>query len=67
MITILNILKNDLEFPLLPAAILTSIEALNATELTDLVEKGAGTLHSVAPDLERPELVSLTVRMIYGQ
>jgi hypothetical protein len=67
MITILNILKNDLEFPLLPAAILTSIEALNASEVTDLVEKGAGILHSVATDLERPELVSLTVRMIYGQ
>jgi hypothetical protein len=67
MITILNTLKNDLEFPLLPGAILTSIEALNATEVTDLVEKGAGILRSVAPDLERPELVSLTVRMIYGQ
>ena len=67
MLTIIDRLKNDLEFPLLPAAILTSIAALNATEVTDLVEKGAAILHSVAPDLERPELVSLTIRMIYGQ
>jgi hypothetical protein len=67
MITIVDVVKNDLEYPLLPAAILTSIAALNADEVLDLTEKGAAILHSLAPDLERSELVSLAVRMVYGQ
>ena len=67
MVTVVDGVKNDLEFPLLPAAILTSIAALDADEVLDLMEKGAAILHSVAPDLERPELVSLAVRMVYGQ
>jgi hypothetical protein len=64
---IVNGVKNDLEFPLLPAAILTSIAALNAREVLDLMEKGAAILHSVATDLEHSELASLAVRMVYGQ
>jgi hypothetical protein len=67
MLTVLNGVKNDLEYPLLPAAILTSIAALNAGEVLDLMEKGAAILHSVATDLERSELTSLAVRMVYGQ
>lgn len=67
MITILNGIKNDLEYPLLPAAILTSIAALNADEVLDLVEKGAAILQPAATDLERSELTSLAVRMVYGR
>jgi hypothetical protein len=66
-ITIVNGIMNDLEYPLLPAAILTMITALSAREVLDLMEKGVEILRSVAPDLQRSELMSLAVRLVYGQ
>jgi hypothetical protein len=66
MTIVLDALKNYLEYPLMAAAILTSIATLEANETLDLMEKAATLLGSVAPGLERSELVSLAVRMIHG-
>ncbi len=63
---ILSALKNYLEYPLVAAAILTSIPALEANETLDLMEKTFSLLASYAVGLERSELISLSVRMIHG-
>src|SRR5256712_13057458 len=59
-------LKNYLEYPLVAAAILTSIPTLEANETLDLMEKAYSQLWSFDIGLERSELVSLSVRMIHG-
>jgi hypothetical protein len=76
---ILDAIKADFEFPLVPAAILTSIQALSANELLDLMEKAVTILQSqevsigekvsvpLASELSHSELASLAIRMIYGQ
>jgi hypothetical protein len=66
MTIILDALKNYLEYPLVAAAILTSIPTLEAIETLDLMEKAATLLGAVATGLERSELISLAVRMIHG-
>jgi hypothetical protein len=66
-ITILiDALKNYLEYPLVAAAILASIPTLEANETLNLMEKASKLLSYFAPDLERSELVSLSVMMIHG-
>jgi hypothetical protein len=66
MTIILDALKNYLEYPLVAAAILTSIPTLEANETLDLMEKAYSLLGSFAKGLERSELISLAVRMIHG-
>jgi hypothetical protein len=66
MTIILSALRNYLEYPLVAAAILTSIQTLEANETLDLMEKAYSVLASFALSLERSELVSLSVRMIHG-
>jgi len=66
MSIIVTALKNYLEYPLVAAAILTSIPTLEANETLDLMEKAYSQLWSFAIGLERSELVSLSVRMIHG-
>ena len=66
MSIIVTALKNYLEYPLVAAAILTSIPTLEANETLDLMEKAYSSLWSFATVLERSELVSLSVRMIHG-
>jgi hypothetical protein len=63
---ILDALKNYLEYPLVAAAILTSIPTFEANETLDLMEKACTLLGNFAPGLERSELISLSVRMIHG-
>ena len=63
---IIDALKNYLEYPLVAAAILTSIPTLEANETLDLMEKAYSLLGSFAAGLERSELISLSVRMIHG-
>jgi len=60
-------LKAEFGFPLVPAAILTSIRALNADELLDLAEKAASILQPFTGWLAHSELANLSIRMIYGQ
>ena len=69
MNVIVNAIKSEFEFPLVPAAILTSIQALNANELLDLLEKAVTILQSqpLTTGLSHSELSSLAIRMIYGQ
>jgi hypothetical protein len=62
-----NALKAEFGFPLVPAAILTSIRALNADELLDLAEKAASILQPFTVGLAHSELANLSIRMIYGQ
>ncbi len=59
-------LKNYLEYPLVAGAILTSIPTLEANETLYLMEKAYSVLAPVAAGLGRPELVTLSVRMIHG-
>ncbi len=66
MTIILDALKNYLEYPLVATAILTSIPTLEANETLDLMEKASTMLGNYAPNLERYELISLSVRMIHG-
>lgn len=66
MNTIVDALKSDLQYPLVAAAILTSMSALSATEAIDLVEKGISILQGYASNFGRSELVSLAVRMVHG-
>jgi hypothetical protein len=66
MSIIIDGLKNYLEYPLVCAAILTSIPTLEANETLDLLEKAYGLVASVAIGLDRPELLTLAVRMIHG-
>lgn len=62
-----NALKAEFGFPLVPAAILTSIRALSADELLDLAEKAASILQPFTVGLAHSELANLSIRMIYGQ
>jgi len=66
MTIIVSALKNYLEYPLVAAAILTSIASLEANETLDLLEKAYTLLGSVALGLQRSELLSLAVRIIHG-
>ncbi len=66
MAIIVDALKNYLAYPLVGAAILTSIATLEANETLDLMEKAFSLLASYAGGLQRSELVSLSVRMIHG-
>lgn len=59
-------MRSYLEYPLVAAAILTSIPTLEANELLDLTERAYSLLATIAPGLERSELLSLSVRMIHG-
>ena len=59
-------MRSYLEYPLVAAAILTSIPTLEANELLDLAERAYSLLATIAPGLERSELLSLSVRMIHG-
>jgi len=63
---ILDALKNYLEYPVVAGAILASIPTLEANETLDLMEKAYSLLGTFATGLERPELISLAVRMIHG-
>jgi hypothetical protein len=63
---IVDSLKNYLEYPLVAAAIVASIPTLEANETLDLMEKASALLASYATDLQRSELVALSVRMIHG-
>jgi hypothetical protein len=67
MSVLADALKAEFGFPLVPAAILTSIRALNADELLDLAEKAASTLQPFTVGLAHSELANLSIRMIYGQ
>jgi hypothetical protein len=66
MTIIIDALKNYLEYPLVAAAILTSIETLEANETLDLMEKAYSSLWPVVKDLERSEMICLSVMMIHG-
>ncbi len=66
MAIIVDALKNYLAYPLVGAAILTSIATFEANETLDLMEKAFSLLASYAGGLQRSELVSLSVRMIHG-
>jgi hypothetical protein len=66
MLIILSALRVYLEYPLVAAAILTSIPTLEANETLDLMEKASTLLGTFSPNLERSELISLSVRMIHG-
>jgi len=66
MTIILDALKNYLEYPLVATAILTSIPTLEANETLDLMEKASTMLGTFTSNLERSELISLSVRMIHG-
>ena len=66
MTIILDALKNYLEYPVVAAAILTSIPTLEANETLDLMTKATSLLASFDRDLEYSELISLAVRMIHG-
>ncbi len=59
-------LKNYLEYPLVPGAILASIPVFESHEVLDLMEKAVTLLSAFAAGLERSELVTLAVRMIHG-
>jgi hypothetical protein len=59
-------LRSYLEYPLVAAAILTSIPTLEANETLDLTERAYSMLEPVAPGLDRSELLSLSVRMVHG-
>ncbi|MCL5068109.1 MAG: hypothetical protein M1368_07135 [Thaumarchaeota archaeon] len=66
MTIIVDALKNYLEYPLVAAAILTSIPTLEAIETLDLVEKSYSLLWPFAGSLDRSELICIAVRMIHG-
>jgi hypothetical protein len=59
-------LRTYLQYPLVAAAILTSIPTLEANETLDLTERAYSMLEPIAPGLDRSELVSLSVRMVHG-
>ena len=63
---ILDALKVYLEYPLVAASVLSSIQVLEANETLDLMEKAYSLLSQYAVGLERSELLSLAVRMIHG-
>ncbi len=61
-----NGLRNYLEYPLVAAAILTSISTLEANEVLNLMEKAYFLLGNYVKNLEQSEMISLAVRMIHG-
>jgi hypothetical protein len=69
MSAIIDAIKAEFEFPLVPAAILASIQALNVDELLDLMEKAVTILQSqpLTMGLSHADLSNLAIRMIYGQ
>lgn len=66
MNAIVDALRSDLSYPLVAAAILTSMSTLQPSEAIDLMERGVSILQPLAPNLGRSELVSLAVRMVHG-
>jgi len=66
MNAIVDALRSDLAYPLVAAAILTSMSSLSPAEAIDLMEKGVAILQSHTSYLGRSELVSLAVRMVHG-
>jgi len=66
MTIIVDGLRSYLEYPLVAAAILTSIPTLEANETLDLTERAYSMLEPIAPGLDRSELLSLSVRMVHG-
>jgi len=63
---IVDALKAYLEYPLVAASVLSSIQVLEANETLDLMEKAYSVLSQYATGMERSELLSLAVRMIHG-
>jgi hypothetical protein len=59
-------LKNYLEYPLIPAAVLASIPVFEAHEVLDLMEKAVTMLTGYLTGFERSEVVALAVRLIHG-
>ena len=59
-------MRSYLQYPLVGAAILTSIPTLEANELLDLTERAYSLMALKAPGLDRSELLSLSIRMIHG-
>ena len=59
-------LKHYLEYPLVAAAILTSIPVMEANETLNLLEKTYSIIGARATGLEQSELIALAVRMIHG-
>jgi len=59
-------MRSYLQYPLVAAAILTSIPTLEANELLELTERAYSLLALKAPGLDRSELLSLSIRMIHG-
>ncbi len=59
-------IKHYLEYPLVAAAILTSIPVMEANETLNLLEKTYSIIGSKAVGLEQSELIALAVRMIHG-
>jgi hypothetical protein len=66
MTIIIDALRNYLEYPLVAASILASIQTLEANETLDLMEKAYSLLAPFASGLDRSEMVTLSVRMIHG-
>lgn len=63
---LVDLLKHDIEFAFVPAAILTSMTAYSPNEVVSLIERSVTDLQKYARDLTRSELMSLGVRMIHG-
>lgn len=59
-------LSSYLEYPLVAAAILTSIPVFEVHEVLDLMEKAVTLLTAYVFDAQRSEVVALAVRMIHG-
>ncbi len=64
--SIVEQLKNYLEYPLVGAAILASIPVYESHEVLDLMEKAVAMLSAFGWGLERSALVALAVRMVHG-
>jgi hypothetical protein len=63
---LVELIRNDLEYPLVPAAILASMPISSPAEIMALVEKAVEYLKRNAADLSRSQLLSLAVRMVHG-
>ena len=61
-----DMLKSDLEYPLVPASILASMTSYDPKEAIDLTEKAVSYLQPYARGLTRSELISLAVRVVHG-
>ncbi len=64
--SVLEQLRTYLEYPLVAAAVLSSIPVFESHEVLDLMEKAVTLLSSYVGGLERSQVVALAVRMIHG-